>query len=135
MAWGAPAPAKIKISIRVGWKKIWAPLILDSQPPCPIFNYSPKPSSNILPSPTLVLGLITLCTPNKTSWPAQVQTLKTKLHFLFISKIHPLTHGIPFFTSYSFVLSSLIHFHFYWYRYLPISPQNCNPLYSVRKKK
>ena len=106
-------------------EKILGPQYWTARPPCPILNYSPKSSSNILPSPALVLGLITLCTPIKTSWPTQVQTLKTKLHFLFISKIHPLTHGIPFFTSYSFLffLSSLIHFHLHQYRCLPTSPK------------
>ena len=94
-------------------------------PPHPILKYSPKPSSNILPNPALVLGLITLCTPNKTSWPAQVQTLKTKLHFLFISKIHPLNPQNPFlyFLFFSFLLSSLIHFHLHWYHCLPTNPK------------
>ena len=121
MAWGGLGLCKKKNSIRVGWKKIWAPPILDSRHPLPPHAQF----STILSSPALVLGLITLCTPNKTNWPAQVQILKTKLHFLFISKIHPLTHGIPFFTSYSFLffLSSLIHFHLHQYRCLPTSPK------------
>ena len=81
-------------------------------PPCPILNYSPKPSSNILPSPALVLGLITLCTPNKTSWPAQVQTQKTKLHFLFISKNPPTDPRNPFlyFLFFCFVFFDTLSF-------------------------
>ena len=92
-------------SIKVGRKKNWAP-------PCPILNYSPKPSSNILLSPALVLGLITLCTPNKTSWPAQVQTLKTKLHFLFISKNPPTDPRNPFlyFLFFCFVFFDTLSF-------------------------
>ena len=124
MAWKGPGPCKIFFFHYSRLKKNQGPPNIGQlAPPCPILNYSLKSSSNILPSPALVLGLITLCTPNKTSQPAQVQTLKTKLHFLFISKFHPLTHGIPFFTSYSFVLSSLIHFHLHQHRCLPTSPK------------
>ena len=128
---GAPALANFFFFHQSRLKKNQGPPNIGQlAPPCPILNYSPKSNLNILLSPALVLGLITFCTPNKTSQPAQVQTLKTKLHFLFISKFHPLTHEIPFFTSYSFVLSSLIHFHLHWYCCLPTNPQNSSPLYS-----
>ena len=103
-------------------------------PPHPILKYSPKPSSNILPNPALVLGLITLCTPNKTSWSAQVQTLKTKLHFLFISKIHPLNPQNPFlyFLFFCFVFFDTLSF-----ALVPLptyQPQNSSPLYSQSEK-
>ena len=88
------------------------PNIRKLAPPCLILNYSPKPNSNILLSPALVLGLITLCTPNKTSWSAHVQILKTKLHFLFISKNPPTDPRNPFlyFLLFCFVFFDTLSF-------------------------
>ena len=98
VAWGGPSPGPCKKKFYQSRlkKNLGPPNIGQPAPPFPILNYSPKPSSNILPSPALVLGLITLCTPNKTSWPTQVQTLKPKLHFLFISKNPPTDPRNPF---------------------------------------
>ena len=127
---------KKKISIRVGRKKNWPPPILDNRPPCQILNYFPKPNSNILPSPALVLGLIILCTRNKTSWPAQVQTLKTKLYFLFISKNPPTDPRNPFlyFLFFCFVFFDTLSF-----APVPLPtyqpPKLQSSILTVRKKK
>ena len=127
----------IYFSIRVGRKKkLGPPNIGQPAPPCSIFNYSPKPSSNILPNPALVLGFITLCTSNKTSWPAQVQTLKVKLHFLFISKNPSTNPRNPFlyFLFFCFVFFDTLSFALVQLpTYQP--PKLQSSVLTVRKKK
>ena len=132
--WPLPKKKKKK-SIRVCRKNIWASLILDPPPPYPFLNYSPRPCFSFRP---YVLQIKQKADPLHLN--TQVLTLTTKFLSLSLSlylkkPTHWPTESLIPFTYYSFVLSSLIHFHLHWYRYLPAPKTPVLYPHSPKKKK